>query len=261
LNPYIVAFHSQKNVAPKCFDGMTELWTGYSFMFVDVTKSITAQSISEPGSCWREFYMNPLQLCNTASCQISKNEYTFWMPTADIPDTVDVGEHYPQALRYDDENQAEILKYISRCVVCVSDYKLMAVHSYRNQNPDTSYLQQHGWVELYNGYSYMFQSGAKEGSGNQLGEHGSCMQYYSPVSVVQAIGQEVRWISNSPKSVWIINNDLLKNYNLDDGSIQQNVEEGADRKKFREQMLGRCTVMHKSSKNRKILYYSGLGRI
>ena len=35
LNPYIVAFHSQKNVAPKCFDGMTELWTGYSFMFVD----------------------------------------------------------------------------------------------------------------------------------------------------------------------------------------------------------------------------------
>ena len=22
LNPYIIAFHSQKNVAPKCFDGM-----------------------------------------------------------------------------------------------------------------------------------------------------------------------------------------------------------------------------------------------
>lgn len=38
LNPYIVAFHSQKNVAPKCFDGMTELWTGYSFMFVDGKK-------------------------------------------------------------------------------------------------------------------------------------------------------------------------------------------------------------------------------
>ena len=46
------------------------------------------------------------------SCQISKNEYTFWMPTADIPDNVEVGEHYPQALRYSEENRDDILKYI-----------------------------------------------------------------------------------------------------------------------------------------------------
>ena len=35
LNPYIVAFHSQRTEYPKCLDGMTELWRGYSFMFID----------------------------------------------------------------------------------------------------------------------------------------------------------------------------------------------------------------------------------
>merc|ERR1712034_268482 len=46
LNPYIIAFHSQKNQAPECLDGMTKLWEGYSFMFVDVTNTVAGQSLS-----------------------------------------------------------------------------------------------------------------------------------------------------------------------------------------------------------------------
>ena len=35
LNPYIVAFHSQTTDVPICPRGMTKLWDGFSFMFID----------------------------------------------------------------------------------------------------------------------------------------------------------------------------------------------------------------------------------
>merc|ERR1712096_323711 len=51
LNPYIVAFHSQKNQAPECLPGMTKLWEGYSFMFVDAdSKNKWSQNLGDAGS-------------------------------------------------------------------------------------------------------------------------------------------------------------------------------------------------------------------
>lgn len=56
--------------------------------------------------------MNPLQLCDSAACLQSKNEYIFWLPTANIPDDVTVEDHYPQSLNYNPENEEQIKKYI-----------------------------------------------------------------------------------------------------------------------------------------------------
>ena len=56
--------------------------------------------------------MNPLQLCDSAACIESKNEYIFWMSTADIPDDRNVGDWYPDSLSYTSANADTIKKYI-----------------------------------------------------------------------------------------------------------------------------------------------------
>jgi len=142
----------------------------------------------------------------------------------------------------------------------VSDYKLMAVHSYAAQKPNLNKLIAAGWEELYDGYSFIYQSGAREGSGTAFGDHGSCLSYFSPVSIVQTNGQEVRWISNSPKSMWIIGYESLRNYDLDEGSIVRQVSDGVDRARFRDTELGQCVVMKRTATKRKVVYFSGTDR-
>ena len=61
--------------------------------------------------------MNPLQLCDSAACIESKNEYIFWMATADIPDTATVDDWYPDSMTYNAENAEEIKKYIRYYIV------------------------------------------------------------------------------------------------------------------------------------------------
>lgn len=55
--------------------------------------------------------MNPLMLCESSSCQSSKNEYTFWMPTADVPDGIDVKDHYPASISFTEEPE-KVKKFI-----------------------------------------------------------------------------------------------------------------------------------------------------
>ena len=145
-------------------------------------------------------------------------------------------------------------------MVCVSDYKLLAVHSYQNRKPNLNKLISAGWEELYDGYSYIYQSGARDGSGTEMAAHGSCMTYFSPVSIAQAHGQEVRWISNSPKAIWIIGYDSLRDYDLDDGELIRNVADGAKRAEFRDSELGKCVVMRRTATKRKVVYFSGHDR-
>ena len=137
----------------------------------------------------------------------------------------------------------------------------MAVHSFRNKKPNLNRLVSAGWSELYSGYSYIYQSGAREGSGTELGAHGSCLEYFSPVSIVQTSGREVRWISNSPTSLWITDYEKLRNYDLDDGEIINDVMSGAARSRFRDNELGRCVVMRRTSTKREIVYFSPHDRV
>ena len=139
-------------------------------------------------------------------------------------------------------------------MVCVSDYKLMAVHSFANTKPNLNKLIAGGWEELYEGYSYAFQGGARDGSGNQFHMHGSCMRMFSPVSVVQTNGQEVRWISNSPRSLWFTDYETIRYHELDDGERYWKVGRGGERKAFREQVLGRCAVVKRTASKRRVIY-------
>jgi len=239
-------------------EGMTELWKGYSFMFIDVTQTVTAQALSLPGSCWREFYTNPVMVCQSASCVSNKAEFNFWLPVS-IPDTDEVSNFYPQTRTWNEGgNNQEILDKVSRCKVCVSDYKLLAVHSFSADKPTNQIraLEQHGWEHRpeMDGYSFLFAGGVKEGAGPSLQAHGSCMRKFTPVSVVQTNGQEVRWLSQNFASIWVTDyQKYLVDHSTDDRDIEWKVNAPDSRIRFREEVLGKCAIM-KRNINRKMRY-------
>jgi len=228
---------------------MTELWKGYSFMFIDVTQTVTAQALSLPGSCWREFYTNPVMVCQSASCISNKAEFNFWLPVT-IPDNEKVTDFYPQTRTWTERgSNQEILDKVSRCSVCISDRKLLAVHSFSAQKPvgQVRALAKHGWKTLYEGYSYLFAGGVKEGAGPALQAHASCMKHFTPISVVQTNGQEVRWLSQNFASIWIVDYQRwLVDHVTDDKDIEWEVNEPVGRIRFRDQALGKCAVLQRT---------------
>ena len=133
----------------------------------------------------------------------------------------------------------------------------MAVHSFKAQKPNLNKLKSVGWKELYEGYSFIYQTGANHGSGTELETHGSCLRLFSPVSIVQTSGLAIKWLSNSPKALWILDYKHLQYKDLDDGPTVKYVDEGGDgRRMYRERYLGRCVVLAKTTENRKVIYES-----
>ena len=82
-----------------------------------VTQTVTAQALSLPGSCWREFYTNPIMVCQSTSCVSNKAEFNFWLPVT-IPDNAKVSEFYPQTRTYTQGgNNKEILDKVRLVLV------------------------------------------------------------------------------------------------------------------------------------------------
>lgn len=135
----------------------------------------------------------------------------------------------------------------------------MAVHSHSKDYPTglVANMKKSGWEEAYKGYSFIFQSGAGQGFGTALQNHGSCMRHFSPVGVAQSNGQEVRWISPNFKSLWLIDYSQLEGWDPDEGAIDQgwNVDEPAARRSFIDNILGKCIVMKRSAAWTTIKYH------
>ena len=142
---------------------------------------------------------------------------------------------------------------LSRCAVCISDSKLLAVHSFNAQKPTSQInnLRAHGWQELYEGYSFLFSGGVKEGAGHALQSHGSCMKHFTPVSVVQTNGQEVRWLSQNFATIWIVDyRQYLVSHSTDDPDVEWNVDNPDSRVNYRNNVLGKCAVMQRAVNER-----------
>merc|ERR1711988_860031 len=125
LNPYIVAFHSQKNQPPKCLEGMTELWTGYSFMFVDAGSDANkwSQNLGVAGSCMRAFRKEFFSECSSEECfRYPESHRTNWLAIAAEPGETDFVDRSLPRRRF--KSKSDIDKYLSRCVVCETIFKL-----------------------------------------------------------------------------------------------------------------------------------------
>lgn len=132
--------HSQSSEIPRCDYGHTELWNGYSLLYVDGNDYPANQDLGSPGSCMRRFSTLPALSCgvNNVCNYASRNDRTFWLSTtAPIP-------MMPVAER-------EMEKYISRCVVCEIPQNVITLHSQTTDVPQCP----NGWDGLWQGYSFI----------------------------------------------------------------------------------------------------------
>jgi len=80
------------------------------------------------------------------------------------------------------------------------------------------------------------------------------MRKFTPVSVVQTNGQEVRWLSQNFASIWVTDyQKYLVDHSTDDRDIEWKVNAPDSRIRFREEVLGKCAIM-KRNINRKMRY-------
>lgn len=143
LTGILITRHSQSETVPACSAGHTELWTGYSLLYVDGNDYAHNQDLGSPGSCVPRFSTLPVLSCgqNNVCNYASRNDKTFWLTTNAAIPMMPV------------EN-IEIRQYISRCVVCEAPANVIAVHSQTIEVPDCP----NGWEGLWIGYSFLMVS-------------------------------------------------------------------------------------------------------
>lgn len=207
-------------------------------MFMDVDTSSFGQQLSGPGSCWRDVYPSSTMECNSASCSPNEGDYTYWL-TVRVPDGKSTSDFFK-----DEDISYDLAKryYISRCAVCVSDFKLMAFHSFKLSLPSAGSiapLQQAGWKIVREGYSYFMQVGPERGFGNALQSHASCLEYFSPSMIAQTYGMKIRFSTFNFKSMWGM-------YNIDD-IAKVPCDSYQERQSFIQKHITRCYVMKRTA--------------
>lgn len=153
----------QNTQVPPCPSGTTELWSGYSLLYVQGNGRAAGQDLGQPGSCLRKFSPMPFMFCNlNEACHIaSRNDYSYWLTTQDAMMTpmmnpVQVILPFTRFVIETITSQGSAIRpYISRCAVCEMNTQTMAVHSQSTELPDCP----RDWSPLWEGYSfYMVRS-------------------------------------------------------------------------------------------------------
>merc|ERR1712066_285651 len=163
---FIFTRHSQEITIPACPAGTTKLWDGYSLLFTQTNERAHGQDLGSAGSCPRMFSSMPFMFCDlNEQCNVaSRNDYSYWLSTS---------ENMPMTM--ENIKGQELEKYISRCSVCETESKVMAVHSQDEQIPECPA----NWDSLWMGYSFVMHTGAgSQGGGQSLSSPGSCLETF-----------------------------------------------------------------------------------
>merc|ERR1711972_420049 len=124
---FIFTRHSQEITIPACPAGTTKLWDGYSLLFTQTNERAHGQDLGSAGSCPRMFSPMPFMFCDlNEQCNVaSRNDYSYWLSTS---------EAMPMTM--ENIKGQDLEKYISRCSVCETESKVMAVHSQDDEIPE-----------------------------------------------------------------------------------------------------------------------------
>ena len=77
------------------------------------------------------------------------------------------------------------------------------------------------------------------------------MKHFTPVSVVQTNGQEVRWLSQNFATIWVVDyRQHLTEHSTDDPDAEWNVDSPDSRVDYKNNVLGKCAVMQKKVNER-----------
>lgn len=166
--------HSQSTEVPMCPQGLTQLWEGYSLLYVEGQEKAHNQDLGLAGSCLPRFntipflYCTPSEICHYAS----RNDKSYWLATAAPIPMMPVGEQ-------------QIPQYISRCSVCEAPSQAVAVHSQDQTIPSCPA----GWRSLWIGHSFLMHTAAgAEGGGQSLVSPGSCLEHFRATPFIECNG-------------------------------------------------------------------------
>ncbi|CAL4150629.1 unnamed protein product, partial [Meganyctiphanes norvegica] len=163
---YLFTRHSQSSLTPTCPEGTATMWEGYSLLHVTSSANAQGQDLGSPGSCLRRFSYMPYVFCNLNNvCNYAqRNSYSYWLSTAE-----------PLPAMMQPIEGTDVQNYISRCTVCESRTKPVAIHSQETYIPDCP----NGWYSLWTGYSFLMNTDAGgEGVGQSLSSPGSCLENF-----------------------------------------------------------------------------------
>lgn len=139
---FIFARHSQNVHIPECPPNTNKLWEGYSLASVIGSSRAVGQDLGLAGSCMLRFSTMPYMFCdiNNVCNYAQNNDDSLWLSTPE-----------PMPMAMTPIPAAEVQTYISRCSVCETRTKIIAIHSQSMSIPDCP----SGWEELWIGYSYL----------------------------------------------------------------------------------------------------------
>merc|ERR1711988_52102 len=174
---FVFVRHSQEVTIPACPAGTSKLWDGYSLLFTQTNERAHGQDLGSAGSCPRMFSPMPFMFCDlNEQCNVaSRNDYSYWLSTS---------EAMPMTM--ENIKGQELEKYISRCSVCETESKVMAVHSRDEQIPECPA----NWDSLWMGYSFVMHTGAgSQGGGQSLSSPGSCLETFRSSPFIECHGR------------------------------------------------------------------------
>ncbi|KAI8516795.1 type IV collagen [Branchiostoma belcheri] len=234
--------HSQTTMVPQCLPGMTKMWEGYSLLHGEGNERAHGQDLGTAGSCVRAFAPMPFMFCdiNFQCHYATRDDKTYWLSTvstpAEIPDSPVQG--------------MDVLRFISRCVVCEVPSTVMAFHSQSSDIPDCPLpTRDHRWESLWEGFSFFMHTAAGEGSGQIFSSPGSCLERFRPAPFIECHGARGTcgffankfsfWLASVPRDY---NPDQNRDpYEPRDGPCQEMIRTQTARTEM-ERMVGRCRV-------------------
>lgn len=142
---YIFARHSQKTSIPQCPPNSDKLWEGYSLASVIGSGRAVGQDLGLAGSCMLRFSTMPYMFCdiNNVCSYAENNDDSLWLSTEE-----------PMLPMMNPIPANDIQNYISRCVVCETRTRIIALHSQSMDYVDCPT----DWEELWVGFSYLMVS-------------------------------------------------------------------------------------------------------
>uniref|UniRef100_A0AAR2J1Q2 Collagen, type IV, alpha 5 (Alport syndrome) n=1 Tax=Pygocentrus nattereri TaxID=42514 RepID=A0AAR2J1Q2_PYGNA len=188
---FLITRHSQSVDLPRCPDGTTPIYNGYSLLYVQGNERAHGQDLGTAGSCLKRFSTMPFMFCNINNvCNFaSRNDYSYWLSTPE-----------PMPMSMAPIKGESIKPFISRCTVCEAPAMVIAVHSQTIQVPECP----ENWIDLWIGYSFMMHTSAgAEGSGQALASPGSCLEDFRSSPFIECHGHGTCNYYGNSYSFWL----------------------------------------------------------
>lgn len=219
---FFIAVHSQTSKTPMCPEGTRLMWSGFSLLHIFGNAHAVGQDLGQAGSCLKRFSTMPYMFCNLNDvCDYaSRNDYSYWLSST-----------APMPMMMTPIKGPDIEKYISKCSVCETPTKVIAIHSQSMNVPECP----ENWDYMWEGYSFLMHTDAgAEGAGQSLASPGSCLRDFRSRPFIECHGHGRCNYYTTAYSYWMA---TIEEMSMFKKPVPQTLKAGDLRSR-----ISRCTV-------------------